>query len=114
LIVRAMLIGLLLMAGCGHGASGPAAETEKPVTLTGYAADARAGAVITTDEGDTIYVAGLATWPADLLGRRVEVTGLLTRKKPIPDPEVNENGEHTAGAYGLQDVMEKTKWKAAQ
>jgi hypothetical protein len=114
LIVRAMLIGLLLMAGCGHGASvplpRPRSRSPSPATRP-TRGPARSSP---PTRADTIYVIGLASWPADLLGRRVEVTGLLTRKKLIPDPEVNENGEHTAGAYGLQDVMEKPKWKAAQ
>ena len=102
------------LAACGHRGAGAGTEAEKPTTVSGYAADARAGAVLTTDEGDTIYIAGLAAWPGDLVGRRVEVTGHLTRKKLIPDPEVNEKGEHTAGAYGLQDVIEGAKWKQAQ
>jgi hypothetical protein len=107
-----VLAALLLSAGCARrGAGDPAAEAARPVTLEGYAADARAGAVLMTDEGDTIYVAGLPAWPGDLLGRRVEVTGRLDRKKLIPDPEVNEKGEHTAGAYGLQDVLEGASWK---
>ena len=114
--MRAALLAaaVLLAAGCARkGAGDPSAEEARPVTLEGYAADARAGAVLQTDEGDTIYVAGLAAWPGDLVGRRVEVTGKLSRKKLIPDPEVNEDGEHTAGAYGLQEVLEGARWKLA-
>jgi uncharacterized membrane protein YtjA (UPF0391 family) len=107
-LVVAIIAGLLGFTGI----AGTAANIAWILFVIG--ARVYAGAVLQTDEGDTVYVAGLAAWPGDLVGRRVEVTGKLARKKLIPDPEVNEDGEHTAGAYGLQDVLEGARWKLSR
>ncbi len=94
-----MLLGVLIACGGAQA------------TLRGVAADAKSGAVVVTDEGQTVYVAGLERWPAGLAGRRVEVTGRLAQKKLIPDPVVSDAGERSAGAVGEQSVVEGASWK---
>jgi len=86
--------------------------SSEATTLRGTAHDAKGGAVVQTDEGRVVYVAGLAAWPDELRGRRVEVSGRLVREKRIPDPVVNERGEHSAGAYGDQEIVEDARWHA--
>ena len=98
-----LVIGFLAMAACGGG--------PRPQTLRGKAVDAKGGAVLVLDDGQTFYVSGLDAWPADLFGLRVEVTGTV-KTQPLPSqPLVNDAGEHSAGATGSQDVIENATWR---
>lgn len=81
----------------------------KTVTLRGKALDAKAGAIVLVDGDRAVYIEGLSGWPNEAYGKRVAVTGVLVRKKFIPDP-VNEAGEICQGARGSQDVLEEAQW----
>jgi hypothetical protein len=83
------------------------------VTLVGDARDAKGGAVVVEDGGRVVYVDGVDRWPEAVSGRRVAVTGVLVERKKIPDPVVNDAGEHSAGALGEQWVIEGARWEAA-
>jgi hypothetical protein len=62
-------------------------------------------------EGErVVYIEGLDGWPQELFGRRVAATGILVRKKFIPDP-VGEDGELRQGAEGEQEVLERANWR---
>jgi hypothetical protein len=82
----------------------------KKVTLKGTAQDAKAGAVLIGQDARVVYIEGLDSWPKAAFGKAVEATGVLVTKKYIPDP-VNEAGEICQGAEGLQQVLEKPKWR---
>jgi hypothetical protein len=69
--------------------------------------------VLRTDAGEVIYLEGLSAWPSGLAGRRVEALGLLTSKKLIADPAVDETGAISQGAPGLQTVLESPRWSVA-
>lgn len=77
----------------------------------GGAANAKGGAVVLTDVYGPVYVEGLKAWPVDVVGKTVEVSGLLRREKLIPDPVTNEYGAVSAGAYGDQTVIADADWK---
>lgn len=81
------------------------------VTLIGAAKDAKAGAVLVTDEEDVIYIEGLPYWPDELIDKIVLVEGLLTEEKFIPDPCVDENDGISTGAVGIQIVLKNATWK---
>lgn len=83
----------------------------KSVALNGEAMNSKAGAVLVTDEDDTIYIEGLDYWPNDMIGKEVVVTGELRRKKLIPDPVVTDSGAISQGAEGEQLVLENAEWK---
>lgn len=82
----------------------------KTVTLHGKAMDAKSGAVLLVDGVRPIYIEGLDGWPREAFGKRVAATGVLVRKKYIPDP-INEDGDICQGAEGDQEVLEKARWK---
>ena len=86
-----------------------ATKTGKPVTLEGKAFNAKAGAVIQTDDGEVVYVDGLENgWPKEVANtKRVRATGTLLEEKRIPDPGTNPI---TAGADGDQTVLYDAKW----
>lgn len=84
------------------------------VELRGTAFDSKAGAVLVTDDDQTVYIDGLDYWPGDLSGKSVIVNGLLRRKKYIPDPQTDADGAISQGAEGEQLVLEKAKWRAVK
>jgi hypothetical protein len=86
---------------------------EDTKTIEGKAEDAKACAVVVLDSGDVVYIAGVDSWPSEILGRRVKVTGVLKRKKLIMDPVTGADGGISQGAWGKQTVLEGASWKPA-
>jgi hypothetical protein len=81
------------------------------VTLHGQALNAKAGAVVRT-ERETVYVEGLEAWPADLVGKLVDVSGTLTHQI-APALPVGPAGERSGGTEGPRAVIERATWTAA-
>ena len=129
LLIIFLMMVLVLSVGCtsdksGQGRKEPTVEKtnknkksgqkqvdNKQVTLKGMALNAKGGAVLVTEAKGPIYVEGLDAWPDEFLDAEVQVTGLLTSKKIIPDPVVDEHGAVSTGAEGNQMVLEKATWK---
>ena len=80
--------------------------------LRGRARNAKAGAVVVTDDGGAFYIEDLDSWGDDVLGSEIEVRGLLVSKKHIPDPVVDADGAISQGAWGDQDVLRGAKWQS--
>lgn len=53
------------------------------LTVEGIARDAKLGALI-EDDGRTLWIDGLASWPPALAGRRVRATGTLIERADLP------------------------------
>lgn len=85
-------------------------ETGTPTTIRGTARDSKGGAVIVPSRGEPVYIDGLDSWPAEAHGKRVTVSGLLKRRKSLPDPTV-EPAAVAPGMKGLRFVLEKARWK---
>jgi hypothetical protein len=95
---------LVLTVACGAKMSN--------VTVEGAARNAKGGAVVVADDGRVLYVAGLESWPAELDGRRVAVTGRVESRPGSPEPLVDDAGQHSAGASGPQTVIVDPTWRA--
>lgn len=78
----------------------------KKVTLVGLAANAKAGACLKV-ENNVLYLQDRLEWEEDFIEEQVSITGILIKKKIIPDPTVDEEGAISTGAYGEQYVIEK-------
>jgi hypothetical protein len=81
----------------------PELETQvgQRATLTGTAQNAAAGASLLVD-GWPVYIGGLSRWPADLAGRKLDVTGTLVSTRG-PAPEKRVHGR-PGGGYALNDA----------
>jgi hypothetical protein len=86
--------------------------TTNTTVMLGKAMDSKSGAVLVAADGRVVYVEGLDYWPSDLTGKTVSVTGILTKKKLIPDPLVGSGGAISQGSSGQQEVFEQATWKA--
>jgi hypothetical protein len=60
---------------------------------------------------EMFYVSGLEGWPPGVAGKNVRVTGLLSRRKIVLDPTVDEWGnKNGAGVWGEQYVVDHARW----
>ena len=78
--------------------------------ITGTARNAKGGAVVVTESGDPIYVEKLEEWPGEIDGKKIAITGILLKRKLIPDPVVDADGAISQGAEGEQDVLRNARW----
>ena len=83
----------------------------KTITLRGVARDAKGYAVLVLPTNEPIYIENLFSWPVEVLGKFVAVTGILRVKKLIPDPYFSPDGGISQGAMGKQTILENAKWE---
>jgi hypothetical protein len=74
--------------------------------IRGSARNAKAGAVVSMKSGEVIYVQGLEKWPLELLGKNVEVMGILQRKGIFPEVRMDSDGSISQGMEGIPLVIE--------
>ena len=63
------------------------ANVNTEVRVSGMAADAKAGAVILTDDQTRVYIDGLDFWPDGFLAESVAATGTLQYTEYVPGGE---------------------------
>jgi len=88
---------------------------EKPLTVTGRARDASAGATVVADGSEDsvpIYVAGLGTW-GDQEGRMVSVRGVLRKRAIIPIATIDQGGSVSHGLGDAVFVIDNPSWDTA-
>ena len=78
----------------------------------GRAANAKAGAVVQLEPFGPIYLDGTASFPEEIVGKEISVSGLLVRRKHIADPV--HRGAKASGSEGLQWVFERPIWSLVQ
>jgi hypothetical protein len=97
------------------------AHLGKKVTIDARAQSWDEGAIITWNGAD-IFIDNLKEWPESVFGKIVRVTGILSKRKILPDPEVNPASIDKANefsakfimdgrAFGKQYVIEDPKWQ---
>lgn len=79
---------------------------EQPVTITGTAENAKAGAIICPEEGRVIYVLGMREWDNEVVGTEVTLRGRLRRQQIFPRAKVNSRGVMMQGISGTPLVLE--------
>ncbi|GEM_PF-4520274 len=96
----------------GAAATAPSVQQSigKRITVQGTAVNSKAGAAVRTTAQEIIFIDGLASWGRDA-GKSLEVSGLLQRRKFIPDPQPTPNAPIRQGAEGLQYVFAAARWK---
>src|SRR4051812_18782917 len=105
-----LLILAIVLLGCtgqqapvpsGKGPTGPVSSEAGPspweskldqlVTVEGEAEDAKLGALLVAGSG-TIWVDGIESWPLEVRGKRVQVTGKVIQRSDLP-VFVHQEGE---------------------
>jgi hypothetical protein len=67
------------------------------IAVTGLAQDAKAGAVLSLDDGRVLYVSGLDAWPAGVAGLRVAAEGTLVVAARLPRATQGDDGAWSQG-----------------
>jgi len=87
------------------------ARLGKSTVVYGEAQNDKGAAVIIIRQADPVYVEGLNYWPAEMIGKPVEVHGKLVRKKIIPDSSITRDGAVSQIASVQHWVVEGATWK---
>ncbi|MEM2959473.1 MAG: hypothetical protein QXS27_07565 [Candidatus Jordarchaeaceae archaeon] len=74
------------------------------VTLHGLVVNCKAGPCLKL-KNDIVYIPELED-NEEIMGKTISATGTLLEKKIIPDPQIDESGAISTGAYGNQLVLE--------
>ena len=88
-------------------------EETQDTTVQGIAEALKAGLLVHTDKGQNYIIRGMDFWPEGTIGKRVEVTGSITREKVISKAETDENGAMTQGGARdwVTEVITLKEWK---
>jgi hypothetical protein len=70
--------------------------------VEGRAANAKLGAAVVCDDGQVVYLAGVAEWPSGRVGQRVRVRGTREEREGRTR---NEKGEVVAGWEGTATFL---------
>lgn len=81
---------------------------KQETTLSGKAYNAKAGAVLMIDEDTPVYIEGMREWDKNLIGKTVELTGVL-RPSQIYPQAVAEDGIISQGMSETPMVLQLTE-----
>jgi hypothetical protein len=84
-------------------------------TLTGTAQNAKAGAVIMTDDGRMLYVSGMSGWPKGVDGETIVVTGVVASEDVVPAAVQAPDGTWSQGKKeaGADLIIREASWQLA-
>lgn len=83
------------------------------VRVSGIAQNAKGGAVLVVNDAPC-YLEKLDSWPTEVIGKLVGVSGKLVDKQYLPQAGKNAKGEWMQGAEGSQNVIEAPAWRVIQ
>ena len=83
------------------------------VRISGVAQNAKGGAVLMVNNAPW-YLEKLDSWPTEVIGTLVGVSGKLVDKQYLPQGGKNAKGEWMQGAEGTQNVIEAPTWRVIQ
>lgn len=85
----------------------------KQITNSGIARDTKGGAVVLQKEDYLIYLKNVDTWPKNMVGKMVTVTGLLKKEQYLPVATADSNGVVSQGVIpgDGQWVLEDAKFE---
>jgi hypothetical protein len=72
----------------------------KKITLVGYAALSKAGVCLQVKNNQVVFLPEIEDWDADFLEQKVRVTGVLHKKKIVPDVVIDDEGGISQGSFG--------------
>ena len=83
------------------------------VRISGVAQNAKGGAVLMVNNAPW-YLEKLDSWPTEVIGKLVGVSGKLVDKQYLPQGGKNAKGEWMQGGEGTQNVIEAPTWRVIQ
>jgi hypothetical protein len=81
------------------------------IAITGIAENAKAGAIVITEDNAVYYPEGILSWSDTILKKLVEVEGYLLIQYQSEETLVNEKGEYKQGLSGEIRKIVKPVWK---
>ena len=85
----------------------------RPFETIGQASDAKAGAVILTENDQVMHIDGLETWPKELLGKILTINGTLELLAYVPSSQTSDEGlvSQGVGIDEKQLVLKNAEWE---
>jgi hypothetical protein len=92
----------------------PSNMVSKEITIEGLAKNAFSGPVVVDEKGEAFYLSNLEEWPAEVLGKRVSVSGIAAVSKLAPDPNSAGDGVIGHGMAGTSSRLRNASWTLAE
>lgn len=108
LMIMCMLVPALVFVACDNRSAtdkGAKVDDSTFSTIRGVAQDAKMGACLMVDDMP-YYLTGLDAWPSDVIGRKVEVRGIIE----VEDRLGIAKSKYSAGVSGNYHVIKKSDW----
>ena len=86
------------------------AQEGELLQVTGITADAKHSALVKLNNGDRVFVDGLAWWPRSAIGKRVTVRGRLHEFSMGPPPRNSEYAYFSGSIW----VLEEPTWSVIE
>lgn len=87
---------------------------DEHVAISGLAVNAKAGAILTTDREEVIYLTDLRRWPEEFLNHRVVVEGTLRQGPVYPEAKYEEAGWSQGISGSAQWYLEVDSYHLAE
>ncbi len=78
------------------------------ITIFGKAMDAKAGAIVISDDNGFYYLDGVDYWDKKFYGKKVKVTGILVIEKR--EAKQKEEEEIVQEIVGTKKIIRNSKW----
>lgn len=79
------------------------------ITITGTALNAKAGAVVKSEDG-TYYIYDLSAWPDSIYNHQVEVKGILSIIDHSKENLKDDDDDWSQGMRGEQRIVKQAQW----
>ncbi|MBL7871216.1 MAG: hypothetical protein JNM78_06370 [Cyclobacteriaceae bacterium] len=105
------LLLLILVCGCVTKSGEKTNNMDTTITVSGLAQNGKGGALLLTLDSLIYYIEGVDFWNAEVVGKKIQATGIL-RIETVTEGELkNELGEYSQGVVGDRRILTEVKWE---
>jgi hypothetical protein len=87
---------------------------KKMITVSGVAQNGKGNALLVVEDSTVYYIEGMDFWETIIVGRKIEITGVLQLETMSEGGLKNEQGEYKQGVADEKRILTNVKWKRIQ
>jgi hypothetical protein len=87
---------------------------KKMITVSGVAQNGKGNALLVTEDSTVYYIEGMDSWETNVVGRKIEITGVSQLESMSEGDLKNEQGEYKQSVSGEKRILTNVQWKGIQ